>query len=105
MLVDHNSIWLNQSAKVHHTRPAADALFLSAAEAFGDQVLGIVLSGGDGDGADGLRVIRERGGRALVQRPEEAVASSMPHSAMMADHPDACLSAGDLAQQVRAFCS
>jgi hypothetical protein len=44
-------IRLSQGPKIHHARPAADPLFVSAAEAYGKQVLGIVLSGGDGDGA------------------------------------------------------
>jgi two-component system chemotaxis response regulator CheB len=67
--------------------------------------MGIVLSGGDGDGAAGLRIIREHGGTALVQDPEEAERPSMPLSALIADHPDACLPVAEIAECVRAFCS
>jgi chemotaxis response regulator CheB len=67
--------------------------------------MGIVLSGGDGDGAVGLRAVAKHGGTALVQDPEEAEAPSMPHTALIADHPDACLPVEEIAQRVRLFCS
>jgi two-component system chemotaxis response regulator CheB len=105
MLVNLNSILLNWGPKVHSTRPAADPLFISAAKVHGDRVMGIILSGGDGDGAEGLRTIKEHGGVALVQRPEDAASPSMPNAAIAADHPDACLPIGEIAHRVRAFCS
>jgi two-component system chemotaxis response regulator CheB len=106
MLLWPHHIRLSQEPKVHHTRPAADPLFTSAAEVHGSRVMGIILSGGGGsDGAAGLRVIRKRGGTALVQDPKEATSPSMPRMAILADHPDACLSADEIAQRVRVFCS
>lgn len=98
-------IRLDQGLKVHHTRPAADPLFISAAKRLGQRVMGIVLSGGGGDGAAGLQAVAEHGGTALVQDPQEAVAPSMPRAAMMADYPDACLPIAEIAQRMRAFCS
>ena len=98
-------IRLNQGPKVYHTRPAADPLFISAAKTHGRRVMGIVLSGGDGDGAAGLRAIAECGGAALVQDPEEAASPSMPLAAIRADHPDACLPVDEIAQRARLFCS
>ena len=105
MLVEASFIRLTHGPKVHYARPAADPLFMSAAEAHGRRVIGIVLSGGDGDGAAGLRAITEHGGKGFVQDPKEAAVSSMPTSAIREDHPDACLSADEIAQRVRAFCS
>jgi two-component system, chemotaxis family, protein-glutamate methylesterase/glutaminase len=104
MLIKGASIRLSAGPKVHHTRPAADPLFFSAAKAYGPRVMGVVLSGGDGDGADGLRVIRASGGTAYVQNPEEAEVPSMPMAAIMAAHPDACLPTRELAQLIRSFC-
>lgn len=98
-------IHLHRGPKVHHTRPAADPLFTSAAETHGQRVMGIVLSGGDSDGAAGLRAIAEHGGTALVQAPEEAVAPGMPLAAMMADHPDACLPVAEIGRRASLFCS
>jgi two-component system chemotaxis response regulator CheB len=57
MVLEFASIRLSHGPKVHYTRPAADPLFISAAEAHGQRVMGIVLSGGSSDGAAGLRAI------------------------------------------------
>ena len=105
MFLGPERIRLNQGPKVHHTRPAADPLFISAAKTYGQGVMGIVLSGGDSDGAAGLRAIAECGGTALVQDPGEAATPSMPLTAMEADHPDAYLPVDEIAQRVKIFCS
>ena len=105
MVLGPDRIRLDRGPKVHHTRPAADPLFMSAAKMRGQRVMGIVLSGGDGDGAAGLRAVAEHGGTALVQNPQEAIAPSMPRAAIMADHPDACLPIEEIVRRVCAFCS
>jgi two-component system, chemotaxis family, protein-glutamate methylesterase/glutaminase len=61
---------------------AADPLMASAADVYGSRVLGLVLSGRLRDGAEGLRRIKQAGGRGLVQAPETAEADSMPLAAM-----------------------
>lgn len=105
MLLEPGHIRLNRGPKVHHTRPAADPLFISAAEVYGERVIGIVLSGGDSDAAFGLRAVKEHGGIDLVQHPAGAMASGMPRSAMAVDHPDAVLSVQQIAQRVSSLCS
>src|SRR5262249_21512581 len=57
MIVDDEQWRLVRGPKVHHMRPAADPLFISAAEARGPRAVGIVLSGGGVDGVDGLITI------------------------------------------------
>jgi two-component system chemotaxis response regulator CheB len=104
MLLEAAVIRLTQGPKVHYTRPAADPTFISAAKAYGSRVIGIVLSGGDGDGAAGLRVITEHGGTSFVQDPNEAETPSMPRSAILADHPDAVLPVELIARHVHSFC-
>ena len=101
MVLSNGHIHLNRGPKVHYTRPAADPLFQSAAETYGPRVLAIVLSGGDSDGAEGLRVVKLRGGRGIVQHPEEATVPSMPYAAIMRDNPDACLPIADITRIVR----
>jgi two-component system, chemotaxis family, protein-glutamate methylesterase/glutaminase len=105
MVLEFASIRLSHGPKVHYTRPAADPLFISAAEAHGQRVMGIVLSGGSSDGAAGLRAITEHGGTALVQDPKEAETPSMSRAAIAADHPDACLTVEEIAKRVRSFCA
>jgi two-component system chemotaxis response regulator CheB len=78
---------LNQEPKVHHSRPAANPLFESAAAVHGPHVIGIVLTGGDSDGAEGLRSITSVGGIGVVQSPAEACDPSMPIAAINDDHP------------------
>lgn len=87
---------LNQSPKVHHSRPAANPLFESAAAVYGSHVIGVVLTGGDSDGAEGLRTITSAGGVGIVQCPSEARDPSMPIAAMETDHPQYILPVEDI---------
>jgi len=105
VLLRVTSMSLSDGPKVHFARPAADPMFISAAKTHGKRVIGIVLSGGDGDGADGLLAIKQHGGKVVVQNPDEALAPSMPHAAIMAVHPDAVLSINAIADLVSGLCS
>ena len=104
MVVDIDRIRLNRGPKVHGTRPAADPLFVSAANAHGNRVVGVVLSGEGADGAAGLVAIKACGGRALVEDPRDAPVPSMPEAAVAADSPEA-LQIDALANRVAELCS
>ncbi|MCA1854817.1 chemotaxis protein CheB [Massilia oculi] len=67
---------------VQFARPAIDVLMESAADAYGPRLAGILLTGANHDGADGMRRIRERGGLTVVQDPAEAFSSAMPEEAI-----------------------
>jgi len=75
---------LSSDEPVHHSRPAIDVLFESAAEVYGAALIGVVLTGANEDGAAGLRSIEDRGGLALVQEPATAQALEMPRAALQA---------------------
>lgn len=86
---------------LRYSRPSIDVLFRSASEAYGAGVLGIVLTGANSDGAEGLRLIKERGGVAVVQSPDEAPAPEMPRAAIRLARPDLVLTLDGIASYVR----
>lgn len=75
---------LSLDERVHYSRPAIDVLFESAAEAYGDRLLGLILSGANEDGAAGLRAIAQAGGITAVQSLESAEMIAMPAAALQA---------------------
>jgi two-component system chemotaxis response regulator CheB len=75
---------LSQDERVHFSRPAIDVLFESAAEAYGERLMGIVLSGANADGAAGLRAVADAGGLTVVQSIESADVIAMPAAALQA---------------------
>src|SRR3712207_2471292 len=79
-------------------RPAVDPLFRTAAQAYGPQAIAVVLSGTGADGSVGAAIVKERGGRVLVQEPTEALHASMPTRTLERVDADAVLSAADLAR-------
>ena len=79
-----------------YARPSIDVAFESAAEAYGDRLIGIVLTGANADGAAGLARIKRAGGVAIVQDPRTADAAVMPEAALTATTPDAVLPLSEL---------
>ena len=73
---------LSSEEPVLFSRPSVDVLFETAADAYGPGLIGIVLTGANTDGAQGLKAIVAAGGVALVQTPEDAFASAMPEAAL-----------------------
>lgn len=83
---------LSVDEPVHFSRPSIDVLFESAVEAFGAAVVGVLLSGANEDGAQGLTRIRRAGGMAVVQAPATAAAPCMPEAALRVAGADRILS-------------
>ncbi len=78
------SFSLSVNDKIRFCRPSIDVLFESAAEAYSTELIGIILTGANSDGAEGLKTIKESGGLTVVQDPETAESNSMPRSAIEA---------------------
>ncbi len=83
---------------VNFARPSVDVLFESAAEAYKDKLIGIVLTGSNNDGTKGIKRIKELGGMAIIQDPKTAESSIMPASAIAAIEPDYILSLEKIVQ-------
>lgn len=94
---------LSADEKVCCSRPAIDVLFNSAAEAYAGSLAGVLLTGASGDGAEGLRRIRELGGLALVQEPAEAEVDTMPSAAIAQAGADLCAPVAVLAARINGF--
>jgi two-component system chemotaxis response regulator CheB len=84
LLVEAGAVALSVDEPVHFSRPSIDVLLQSAADAYGDRVAGIVLTGANADGAAGLARIAARGGTAIVQDPDSAARREMPDAALAA---------------------
>jgi two-component system, chemotaxis family, protein-glutamate methylesterase/glutaminase len=83
-----NRILMRRGPFENRSRPAVNALFRSAALAYGGRVIGLVLTGLLDDGTDGLIAIKAAGGTSVIQDPEDAEWPSMPRNALMRDHVD-----------------
>ena len=73
---------LSVDAPVHFSRPSIDVLFESAADQYGERLVGILLSGANEDGARGMQAIAEAGGLLMVQDPACAPMPTMPRAAL-----------------------
>lgn len=91
---------LSRDEPVYFSRPSIDVLFESAAEAYGPALLGIVLTGANSDGAEGLRAIRAAGGRAWVQSPADALSQEMPAAAIERAGADLVAPLHDMAERL-----
>lgn len=103
MLLKGLHILITKGPHENHYRPAADALFRSAAASFGPRVIGVVLTGMLHDGTAGLEVIKRAGGTTVVQDPADAEFPSMPESALrnvQIDHTVPLAGMGQLLQRL-----
>jgi len=81
-LVEPGHFSLSTEGPVRFSRPSIDVTFHSAADSYGHRAVGVVLTGANEDGTEGLRRISERGGLVVVQDPATAESPVMPSSAV-----------------------
>jgi two-component system chemotaxis response regulator CheB len=97
LLIQHDRIYLNRGPRENGHRPAIDPLFRSAAHAYGQRAVGVILSGMLDDGTDGLKVIQAQGGVTIAQNPDEALFNGMPRSAIEQSNVAYVLNLADIA--------
>jgi two-component system chemotaxis response regulator CheB len=99
LLVDDGpQLALSTDDLVHHSRPSIDVLFESAADVYREHLLGVLLTGANEDGAQGLAAVHDAGGITVVQEPGTAQASTMVLSAMQLRAPDHVLPLSRIAE-------
>jgi two-component system chemotaxis response regulator CheB len=103
LLVETGEVTLSGDAPVQFSRPSVDVLLESASEYYRERAVGVVLTGANEDGADGLRAIRHRGGVAIVQDPASAERAEMPAAALAAVPDARCLRLEEIAPALAAM--
>jgi len=105
MLVERGDVALSTDAPVAYSRPSIDVLLESAAAAYRDRLVGVVLTGANADGAAGLARVAELGGIAIVQDPETAERAEMPRAALTAVPSARVLPLAAIASHLVELCS
>lgn len=105
VLVDETHLALSTDAPVSYARPSIDVLFESAAEAFREGTIGVLLTGMSRDGTAGLARIKECGGLAIVQDPATAEGQMMPRTAISSGVADKVLPLSEIAPFLVELCA
>lgn len=91
LIEEDETLSLSNESKINYSRPSIDVLFETASYAYGNELIGIILTGANNDGAKGLTEIRNAGGFCICQRPGEAEAEAMPLAAIELASPQKIL--------------
>ncbi|RIJ47950.1 chemotaxis protein CheB [Maribellus luteus] len=97
---DDYSFSLSAEKKLNFSRPSIDILFETAAWAYKNQLIGIVLTGANSDGTNGLKTIKHFGGKTIIQNPCKATSPVMPRFALKAVQPDLKLNLEEIADSL-----
>ena len=96
LIEEDQTFSLDYSERVNFSRPSIDVTFRSAADVYGSELVCLLLSGGNSDGVDGLRYVKEQGGLTVVQDPDTAEVPYMPQHALSQVAVDFVLPAEDI---------
>ncbi len=89
LLVEEDETFsLSLEERVNFARPSIDVFFQSAADVYGPHLVGVILTGANNDGSLGLKMIKAKGGLAIVQDPQTAEVDAMPRAAVEATKVD-----------------
>ncbi len=103
LIEEDNTLSLSTEEKMNYSRPSIDILFESASFVYGSNLIGVVLTGANSDGADGLLKIKKAGGYCIVQDPAEAESTAMPLAAIEKASPQQVLKLKDIASLLIKF--
>ncbi|WP_113660921.1 chemotaxis protein CheB [Pedobacter nanyangensis] len=94
---------LDYSEKINYSRPSIDVTFQTAADAYGNQLVCLLLSGSNADGVNGLISAKKNGGITLVQDPESAQVTYMPEQAILRANVSAILKIEEMANYINSL--
>jgi two-component system, chemotaxis family, protein-glutamate methylesterase/glutaminase len=98
LLIEQNREFsLDSSEKINFSRPSLDVTFESAADVYGPSLVGVILSGANADGTNGLKAVKRAGGLIIAQKPETAQVSYMPEQAILNNTIDFIFDVSELA--------
>ncbi len=103
LIEEDRSFSLSVDPRVNYSRPSIDVLFNSAADVYQGSLIGVILTGANSDGSQGLRNIKERGGLAIAQDPASAEVEYMPQKAIAAAQVDHVLKLEEIGPFLRQF--
>ena len=104
LLVERGHLALSTEAPVWYARPSIDVLFESASDAYGVEVIGVVLTGSSHDGALGAAAIKRGGGVLIVQDPAAAESPALPRAVLASAPVDRLLPLGEIAGCLTGLC-
>jgi two-component system chemotaxis response regulator CheB len=104
LLIERSIFTLSTESPVGYARPSIDVLFESAADVYRERIIGVILTGANGDGARGLSRIKSLGGLTVVQDPLDAESRIMPEAAIEATEVDRILPLSEIAPFLNELC-
>lgn len=100
MKIENKKIQLTQEEKIHSVRPAVDPLFESASKIYGNQLVGILLTGMGNDGAIGMKYVSEAKGYTIAQDKASSIVFGMPRRAIELGVIDEILSLHEIEEKL-----
>jgi two-component system chemotaxis response regulator CheB len=105
LLVEYGYFSLSVDEPVSYARPSIDVLLESASDSYNERVIGVILTGANQDGVQGLAALKARGGMTIVQDPDTAESPVLPKAAIAAVSVDAVLPLGQIAPRLMNLCT
>ena len=103
LIEDDGTFSMSVEGVVNNARPSVDVFFESAAEVYGEGLIGVILTGANRDGSQGLKKIKEAGGLVIVQTPETSEVADMPKAAIASVKPDHVLPLEEIGSLLRSI--
>jgi two-component system chemotaxis response regulator CheB len=100
MIVDGNKVQLTNGVKVNYSRPSIDVLMESVAKHYGQNVIGVIMTGMGQDGAKGLKAIKDRCGRTIAQNEKTCAVFGMPKVAIEMKVVDKIVPLNKISQEI-----